>query len=419
LGTSPLITLAEWTDVLHLSSKWGFEDLRTASLAAIPPLASPVDKLVLARTYSLTDWISSAYADLLEREEDLTEEEAERMTIKDIVAIAKGRRAIRAPGKVEPRSVIEKAVESLVPSYKDKQRHGSLLVSPIDFVTPPSSVPVAMTQTPDDSHLLVSRWLDQLTLPVLADSAQTCLIKFVLADRARVPLMLDMIMQRCFRAFKSNYQNALSRFSFSQISLPEIDLGQWDARIYNLNQRTPGGMFNGNNTREAALRVIDQWSALRRVCQDGGQRLTVTTSSQEWQDLMNGIMFLCRCCSTPSHSSAIIDRSVFAGFWSTLLMVLMSTAPHQIPSVARLLHALLAELKMRGVQNIKCAEVHWEMDAFYRAVKDARLKAQDAKDSDYVDVVKALDVCSSLELDDNQCADQCLSPYWALVEQRA
>jgi hypothetical protein len=402
LGTSPLITLAEWTDVLHLSSKWGFEDLRTASLAAIPPLASPVDKLVLARTYSLTDWISSAYADLLEREEDLTEEEAERMTIKDIVAIAKGRRAVRAPGKVRPRSAIEKAVESLVPSYKEKQRHGSLLASPINIATPPSSVPVAMSQTTDDSHMLVSRWLDQLTSPVLTESAQTCLIKFVLADRAHVPLMLDLVMQRCFTAFKSNYQNLLSYCRFTNISLPEIDLAQWDERIYN-----PGGMFNGTHTREAGLRVIDQWSALRRVCQDEGQRLTVNTSSQDWLDFMSDMMFLCRCCSASSYSSAIIDRSVFAGFWSTLLMVFTSTAPHQTLSVARLLHTLLAGLKLRSVHDIKRAEVHWEMDAFYRAVEDARSKAQDAQDSDHVDLLKALDVRSSLELlDYEQCADQ-------------
>jgi hypothetical protein len=104
LGVTPLGTLAEWTNVLHLSSKWGFAHLRVAAQQALLPLVSPVDKLVLARTYGFTEWISDAYVGLLEREDDLDEEEVERMRSKDIVAVAKGR---RQAGKTNVRSRAE------------------------------------------------------------------------------------------------------------------------------------------------------------------------------------------------------------------------------------------------------------------------------------------------------------------------
>jgi hypothetical protein len=85
---------------------WNFDDLRGAAIAAIGPLASPVKKLVLARMYGFSDWLATAFADLFEREEDLTVEEAKQMAIEDVVTIAKGRREAR-PGRVQLRAKIE------------------------------------------------------------------------------------------------------------------------------------------------------------------------------------------------------------------------------------------------------------------------------------------------------------------------
>jgi hypothetical protein len=179
LGVVPLSTLSEWTDVLHLSSKWAFDHLRDAAIKAVVPLASPVDKLVLARTYGFLDWIPGAYADLLAREEDLDEDEAERMTIKDILAIAKGR---RAAAKVGSRSQIEKIVHGLLPSefVPVKQEQVSLLPAS-DIVITQTRVPLVLRQPPTadiTDELLISRWLTQINTSKGTRSAQRCLITY-------------------------------------------------------------------------------------------------------------------------------------------------------------------------------------------------------------------------------------------------
>jgi hypothetical protein len=79
-----------------LSSKWDFQDVRSTAITALHPLASPVDKIVLCRSYGFSHWISEAYTELLRRECDMNEEEVDRLTSKDIVPIAKGRREARA-----------------------------------------------------------------------------------------------------------------------------------------------------------------------------------------------------------------------------------------------------------------------------------------------------------------------------------
>jgi hypothetical protein len=114
LGVTPISTLAQWTDVLHLSTKWGFADLHTVAIEAILPLASAVNKIVLGQTYGFSDWVPDAFADLLEREEDLTLEEAEVMPLRDVVAIAKGRRKAMQTKKIKSRQEIEEIVKDLV-----------------------------------------------------------------------------------------------------------------------------------------------------------------------------------------------------------------------------------------------------------------------------------------------------------------
>jgi hypothetical protein len=411
LGTSPLSTLAEWTDVLHLSSKWGFADLRSASLAAIPPLASPVDKLVLARTYSLTDWISSAYADLLEREEDLNEEEAERMTIKDIVAIAKGRRVVRASGKVGPRSDIEKVAESLLPAAKENIK-SALLSTTSSYITttsnvaplPSKVVPAGVVQTSNEPRLLLSRWLDQLQSQSrsLVESSQVCLVQYLESDPLQVSLVLDIVLERSFHQFRSDYQEAIkTRQHVQRVDHNEMSLGPWDSQLYSLDRRRSSlGVYRSKHSREAGLRIINQWSALPLLCQNRQESDVETVSSPEWQDLLVCTVFLSRCCY-----GGLIDRTVFAVFWTAALSAFKTAESHDTRMVARLLHELFAELKLRGVVYITCEEVSWEMDTFYRAVEDTRSQAQSSTDPDQIELTKALDVRPYISFIERQSLD--------------
>jgi hypothetical protein len=104
-GINPVTTLTDWIDVLHLSSKWDYTAIRSAALQAIFPLASCVDKIVLAREYSLNDWMPSAVGELVTRKAGLTLDEGHRLGMEVVIAVAEARidasKLARSPQKVD------------------------------------------------------------------------------------------------------------------------------------------------------------------------------------------------------------------------------------------------------------------------------------------------------------------------------
>ena len=86
----------EWKSVLHLSTRWGFASIRKLSLSSInPPTAH--DRLLLARTYSVDDWVIPALSALCERSTPLSLSEARQMSIEDVVLVSTVREDIRSP----------------------------------------------------------------------------------------------------------------------------------------------------------------------------------------------------------------------------------------------------------------------------------------------------------------------------------
>jgi hypothetical protein len=75
----------EWKFVLHLSTRWSLALIRRLALSSIEPL-TPHDRLLLARTYSVDDWVIPALA---ERTTPLTLTEARQMSIEDVVLVFK------------------------------------------------------------------------------------------------------------------------------------------------------------------------------------------------------------------------------------------------------------------------------------------------------------------------------------------
>jgi hypothetical protein len=83
-----------WKSVLHLSTRWGFASIRRLALGSIkPPTAH--DRLLLARTYSVDDWVIPALSALCERTPPLTLSEARQMSIEDVVLVSTVREDIR------------------------------------------------------------------------------------------------------------------------------------------------------------------------------------------------------------------------------------------------------------------------------------------------------------------------------------
>jgi hypothetical protein len=84
----------EWVSVLHLSIRWGFGSLRKLALASMKP-PTPHDRLLLACTYSIDNWVLPALSALCERTAPLNLDEARQMRIEDVVIVATVRENIR------------------------------------------------------------------------------------------------------------------------------------------------------------------------------------------------------------------------------------------------------------------------------------------------------------------------------------
>ena len=82
--------------MLHLSTRWDFTSIRKSVLNSIePPTAH--DRLLLARTYSVDNWVVPALSVLCERSTPLTLSEAREMSIEDVVLVSTVQEDIRGP----------------------------------------------------------------------------------------------------------------------------------------------------------------------------------------------------------------------------------------------------------------------------------------------------------------------------------
>jgi hypothetical protein len=88
------LSYEEWKSVLHLSTHWEFASIRRLALNHIHP-PTPHDRLLLARKYSVTDWVIPALSALCERSAPLSLDEARQMNIEDIVLVSTVREDIR------------------------------------------------------------------------------------------------------------------------------------------------------------------------------------------------------------------------------------------------------------------------------------------------------------------------------------
>jgi hypothetical protein len=385
LGVTPISTLSEWTDVLHLSTKWGFEHLRTAAIMAILPLASAVDKLVLGRTYGFVDWVPGAYTDLLKREDDLTLDEAKKMALEDVVALAKGRREARTQ-RIKPDAAIDQIVQSLLPIAAPQV----LASGPTseDAVPPAVSAPVVDVIPPQlsradpisaDDQARISRWLDQMNNASSRAVPQECLVKFIQEDRARVPLVLDMVLECGFKEINKTIesQGTLRHRLDSRLWDATADGSRHDDLTKMHSRDTTLGLINSKQTEDACLRLVDYWRALTDLDLTTGADDLIATPA--WKSMTRATTYLAylhdasyvyECGWTLQIS--IVCSPVFSAFWITLANLYRSTScKHQVV-LARCTKTLLAEF---GQYTSKLAVCN-EMDGFYQAVEEMRTAAQ-------------------------------------------
>ncbi|KZP20418.1 hypothetical protein FIBSPDRAFT_861642 [Athelia psychrophila] len=84
-------TTVQWTSILHLAAKWGFENIKLLAIDSLTAHAIPIDKIVLGRRYGIADWLSGAYEAVCTRADPLTLEEGMKLGVEDTVRISAAR----------------------------------------------------------------------------------------------------------------------------------------------------------------------------------------------------------------------------------------------------------------------------------------------------------------------------------------
>lgn len=137
-------TLDEWASILHLSSKWGFGAIRALAVREVFALASPVDKIVLGRKYTMHDWLFDALVEVCERPEPLTLEEGRRLGMDDVIRIYRARQTL-ASSPAKAVAAVESVIEQC---FHDDV---AILCAPLrPFLAPaltPGQVPTHMDST--------------------------------------------------------------------------------------------------------------------------------------------------------------------------------------------------------------------------------------------------------------------------------
>ena len=118
------LSYQQWKSVLHLSTRWGFASIRKLALNSIK-LPTPHDRLILARTYAVDQWVLPALTALCERAEPLSLTEARQMRIEDVVLVAAIREDVRKSvfskmGTAEVTQVVQAALAGKFPRNEGK-----------------------------------------------------------------------------------------------------------------------------------------------------------------------------------------------------------------------------------------------------------------------------------------------------------
>ncbi|KAH6885461.1 hypothetical protein BKA70DRAFT_124242 [Coprinopsis sp. MPI-PUGE-AT-0042] len=87
--TYEMITLAEWTSILRLSTKYGFDSIRNFAIERMSPLLGndPLARLVLGKAQSIRSWFKASCVSFINRHDGPTPEEASKMGLDTAIKI--------------------------------------------------------------------------------------------------------------------------------------------------------------------------------------------------------------------------------------------------------------------------------------------------------------------------------------------
>ncbi|VDC03807.1 unnamed protein product [Peniophora sp. CBMAI 1063] len=145
-----LKTYVEWESVLRLATRWAFDSIRTLALDKLEPLASPLQKLVLARAFDVPCWIQPAIVSLCMRKEALSLAEGSLLSMSDVIVIAAAREAVRQAHLTTPsKENVTAYVANVVLSEDIPASPIVAAETPSSEVRPPANLPQDLSDEPE------------------------------------------------------------------------------------------------------------------------------------------------------------------------------------------------------------------------------------------------------------------------------
>jgi hypothetical protein len=216
-GVCPIESLDRWTGALHLANKWGFEAIRDAAVKAILPLASSVDKIVLGRRYNLFTWVSPAFVELLERDEDLSMEEAKLLELEDVVMIGKGRLQARRVSGIRSTTDIKTIVAKLLPDetlvYGEVplDKSGSLDEREHDAATHRSPAPSDVNDFEVDAQEAVEACMRMSSNGSLPSEALLCIDDFIAKGSGHASTAVTAVLDYLWARYDLHWRASITQ----------------------------------------------------------------------------------------------------------------------------------------------------------------------------------------------------------------
>ncbi|KZP11872.1 hypothetical protein FIBSPDRAFT_870900, partial [Athelia psychrophila] len=207
-------TTAQWTSILHLAAKWGFENIKLLAIDSLTAHAIPIDKIVLGRRYGITDWLPGAYEAVCIRADPLTLEEGTKLGVEDTVRI----------------SAVRQVYGTSKARYEVKYLAGDL--KEVFRLEQPSVGGPTSTDDEEDAIKTLEAQVAEARVEYLAGSVRSCATSLNSHNRIR-----SMTTQRCVHCYPELDEQRVKREATEE---KERQLGELKSKLEERQQELVG-----------------------------------------------------------------------------------------------------------------------------------------------------------------------------------
>jgi hypothetical protein len=126
------MTKQDWFAVLKLATKWNFKEFRSTALEKLTiETMDPVEKVLLARAYSIPQWLRTGYNMLATRNESLSVAEAKEIGYPIAIRVCQIREKIEVFSRENYPSLVSRAYKAVEREFREELRQVGMVCDPI------------------------------------------------------------------------------------------------------------------------------------------------------------------------------------------------------------------------------------------------------------------------------------------------